>query len=243
MDELALYPHEIELGHARLKADYRFNPGGEDDGITVAVPAASVHQVNPAEADWLVPGLLEEKITALLKALPKAYRRRLVPVGDTAALIAREMPRTREDLATALGNFIHRRFKVDIPATAWIGAELPAHLKMRFAVTGPDGETIAVDGMRRCSGRSRRHRPRTTSRTRIRRRWERDGITAWDFGDLPASIAADTDDTAGDTFFPALVRAGGRVDRCGTASLRHARRSASDPSRRGGGPAGDRPGG
>ena len=144
-DELALYPEEIELGRTRLKADYRFNPGGEDDGITVAVPVGRAHRVDPADADWLVPGLLEEKITALLKTLPKRYRRRLAPVSDAATVIAREMPRGTGDLLTAMGHFIHQRFGVDIPATAWSEADLPAHLRMRFALKGPEGETLAVD--------------------------------------------------------------------------------------------------
>ena len=101
------------------------------------------HQVNPADADWLVPGLLRgKKLRRCSKRCPKVYRRQLVPVSDTADMIAKEMPRTRDDLATALGNFIHRRFKVDIPATAWQENALPAHLKMRFTVAGPDGEAV-----------------------------------------------------------------------------------------------------
>ncbi len=205
-DELALYPQEVALGSTRLRAEYRFNPGKEDDGITVTVPAARAHEVNPAAADWLVPGLLEEKIAALLRTLPKNYRRRLVPVGDTAALIAREMPQTTDDLPTALGNFIHRRFQVDIPATAWNDGDLPAHLRMRFALKGPDGATIAVD---RDAGILQKAAPAPPQESRaadLRRQWERDGITAWDLDDLPASVAAHPDDPAAFTLFPALVR-------------------------------------
>ena len=205
-DELALYPDEIKLGDTRLKADYRFNPGAEDDGITVAVPAVRAHQVNPADADWLVPGLLREKIAAMLKALPKAYRRQLVPVSDTADMIAKEMPRTRDDLATALGNFIHRRFKVDIPATAWQENALPAHLKMRFTVAGPDGETVAAG---RDADILRKVTPTLSGKTvpdKARRRWEREDITDWDFGDLPESITTGDAEGGGQTFFPALVR-------------------------------------
>ena len=206
-DELAMYPVEVDLGRARLKADYRFNPGGEDDGITVAVPAAKAHMVDPADADWLVPGLLQEKITALLKALPKTYRRRLAPVSDTAAVIAREMPRSREALPTALGDFIHHRFAVDIPATAWREAELPAHLRMRFAVTGPSGEAMAVDRDASVLQQVAPTPPREALRDRLRRQWERDGITTWDLGDLPVSVTAGAEDASEGTLFPALTRA------------------------------------
>ncbi len=207
-DELALYPEEIELGRTRLKADYRFNPGGEDDGITVAVPVGRAHRVDPADADWLVPGLLEEKITALLKTLPKRYRRRLAPVSDAATVIAREMPRGTGDLLTAMGHFIHQRFGVDIPATAWSEADLPAHLRMRFALKGPEGETLAVDRDARVLQASTPVPPRETLVADLRRHWERNGITAWDSGDLPEAVAADTKDEPDYALFPALTRAG-----------------------------------
>lgn len=205
-DELALYPQEIKLGSARLKADYQFAPGADDDGITVAVPAASAHRVDPADADWLVPGLLREKIAAMLKALPKAYRRKLVPVSDTADILAREMPRTQEDLATAMGDFIHRRFKVDIPATAWQTDALPEHLKMRFVVAGPDGKTVAMGRDAGVLHQMAPAQPQETIQAEVRRRWERDGITAWDFGDLPESIGVDAEKADGPALFPALVR-------------------------------------
>ena len=142
----------------------------------------------------------------MLKALPKTYRRQLVPVSDTADVIAREMPRSKEDLATALGNFIHRRFKVDIPASAWEETALPEHLKMRFAVAGPDGKTVAIG---RDAALLRKAAPALSPENppiEVRRRWEREGITTWDFGDLPESIAGDED--AAEVFFPALVRPG-----------------------------------
>jgi ATP-dependent helicase HrpA len=204
-EELARYPVEIELGEARLKADYRFDPGAEEDGITVAVPADSAHRVRPEDADWLVPGLLEEKIAALLKSLPKTYRRRLAPVSDTAALIAREMPRAREALPAALGDFIHRRFQVDIPAAAWEANVLPDHLKMRFALTGPDGQTLAAGRDAALLQQATPAGPRSAIPAKLRRRWEREGLTSWDCGDLPDGIAVEPDQTGGQQLFPALV--------------------------------------
>jgi ATP-dependent helicase HrpA len=116
------------------------------------------------------------------------------------------MPRSKEDLATSLGNFIHRRFKVDIPASAWQETALPEHLKMRFAVAGPDGKTVAIG---RDAALLRKVAPALSPGSppvEVRQRWEREGITTWDFGDLPESIAADEDDTTSEVFFPALVR-------------------------------------
>jgi len=109
-------------------------------------------------------------------------------------------------LATALGNFIHRRFKVDIPASAWQETALPEHLKMRFAVAGPDGKTVAVGRDAAVLREVAPALPRATVPDAVRRRWEREDITTWDFGDLPESVAADDAQTEGGTFFPALVR-------------------------------------
>ncbi len=206
--ELALYPEEIALGDARLKAEYRFEPGAEEDGITVAVPAADVHRVRPADADWLVPGLLQEKIAALLKTLPKAYRRQLVPVSDTAGILAREMPRTREDLPSALSRFIHQRFQVDIPASAWQAEDLPDHLRMRFAVLDADGAAIAagrgpevLETGATAPAENRRLR-------KARRRWERDGLTDWPAEDLPEQVTVDDGRDGQHTLFPALTATG-----------------------------------
>ncbi len=206
--ELALYPDEIELGEARVKADYRFDPGAEDDGITVAVPAASVHRVDPSEADWLVPGLLREKIVAMLKALPKTYRRQLVPVSDSAAIIAREMPRTKEDLATALAHFIHRRFKVDIPAAAWQEVAIPDHLRLRFAVVDADGEALAAGREPEVLNAVTPALPPDRQLEKARRQWECDDLTDWPAVDLPEQIEIGRDRTGRHTLFPALTVTG-----------------------------------
>jgi len=203
--ELALYPDKIELGDARLKADYRFEPGAEDDGITVAVPAASVHQVNPTDADWLVPGLLREKIAAMLKALPKIYRRQLVPVSDTADTIAKEMPRSKEDLATALGRFIHQRFKVDIPAAAWQDVAIPDHLRLRFTVVDADGQALAAGREPEVLSAVEPELPPDRRMDQARQQWECDGLTDWPPEDLPEQIDIGNGRTGRHSAFPALT--------------------------------------
>ncbi len=213
--ELALYPDEIHLGEARLKADYRFEPGAEDDGITVAVPAGSVHRVDPADADWLVPGLLGEKIAAMLKALPKPYRRQLVPVNDTADIIAREMPKTKEDLATALGHFIHSRFKVDIPAAAWQEVVIPDHLRLRFAVVAADGEALAVGREPAVLNTVAPELPPDRQLERARRQWECDDLTDWPAVDLPEQIEIGNERTGRHILFPALTVTGPAEHRVG----------------------------
>ncbi len=81
----------------RLGLSYRFEPGAEDDGVTVRVPLALLARLSPAGFDWLVPGLREELVTALIKTLPKAIRRNVVPAADWARRLLDELPTTETE--------------------------------------------------------------------------------------------------------------------------------------------------
>jgi len=205
--EIELYPDRITVGEKKLECAYSFEPGKQDDGVTVRISSAIAPSVPADSLDWLVPGLLNEKVTTLIRGLPKACRRRLVPIGDTVGLILREMPEMREirnlrserqntaglrlpdtALITALNNFIYRRFGVDIPASAWPLNTLPDHLRMRISITGPGGEEI-------CSGRDRHILSKNVSEKAdpdaletARKKWEKEDIAKWDFGDLPDTL-------------------------------------------------------
>ncbi len=129
---LDLFPGEIACGEVRLALEYRFAPGDEADGVTAVVPVDLVHRLDRDRFDWLVPGLLEEKIAALLRGLPKAIRRRLVPVNDTAARLAGELPFARGNLYRRLEEAIQRRYGLDVQPSDWDEEKLPAPLRMRF---------------------------------------------------------------------------------------------------------------
>ncbi|MEL7267781.1 MAG: DUF3418 domain-containing protein, partial [Planctomycetota bacterium] len=68
--DASTFPDAIEIGHTRLPLEYRFEPGGENDGVTLTVPAAALPQVSPQRLGWLVPGLLRAKVMSMIKALP-----------------------------------------------------------------------------------------------------------------------------------------------------------------------------
>ncbi|MGD0783257.1 MAG: ATP-dependent RNA helicase HrpA, partial [Candidatus Aminicenantales bacterium] len=77
--ELAQFPDEVRLGERRFRAEYKFAPGEKTDGVTIRIPAERIAAVRSDPLDWGVPGLLKEKITELLKGLPKRFRKQLVP--------------------------------------------------------------------------------------------------------------------------------------------------------------------
>ncbi|MFZ7128291.1 MAG: ATP-dependent RNA helicase HrpA [Desulfobacterales bacterium] len=207
-DELALYPDRVALGSSIFPVAYRFEPGASEDGLTVSIPAPAAEHIDPRAADWLVPGLLREKLAALIRGLPKRYRRALVPVGDTVDLILKEMPREDGPLVSGLGRFLHRRFGLDIPADAWPVDQLPDHLKMRFVVLDDEGRELqAVRDPSRILRPVSEHFSGPPRLQSVRRQWERFDLTEWNFGDLPESVACEGDDGVKWILFPGLEAA------------------------------------
>jgi ATP-dependent helicase HrpA len=78
----AQFPETFLIDGVKLTLKYRFEPGHPLDGVTATVPLALLNQLNPTQSEWLVPGMIREKLTALIKALPKTLRRVCVPVPD-----------------------------------------------------------------------------------------------------------------------------------------------------------------
>ncbi len=186
--ELSNFPDGIDIGNNSFKCLYEFNPGKPDDGITVQIPSSVAPLVSPGTVDWLVPGLYKEKIAALIKGLPKAYRKQLVPVADTVDEIIRHMPKSNHCLITALGQFIYERFKVDIPASAWADDVLPDHLKMRISITGHKGEELISGREKEILSQSF---PKDVSPDEFKpaqEKWEKTGLTRWDFENLPEKV-------------------------------------------------------
>jgi ATP-dependent helicase HrpA len=207
--ELGLFPERLQAAGRSLELRYHFEPGSGADGVTLCVPAALAPAVPAATVEWLVPGLLREKVETLVKGLPKAIRKRLVPLNETLDVILDEMPQRRGSFLTALGEFIHRRFGVDIPASAWPGEALPDYLRMRLAITTPDGREL-VSG--RDPGLLRTQPSATRIPPEARQRWERSGITCWDFGDLPETVASEKSADTLWVAYPALESAAAGVN-------------------------------
>jgi ATP-dependent helicase HrpA len=190
--ELALYPDELSLAGRPFSTSYRFSPGEESDGITLKIPAALLGGVEPEPLEWSVPGLLREKIAALIKGLPKRCRKLLMPISETADIIVKDMGSRDGSLFESLARFVKQRFKADIPAAEWAAVEIPRHLKMRIALTDHRGEILTAG---RDLEALKRARPETISAPRedewraARAQWERMGLASWDFGALPEAVS------------------------------------------------------
>ncbi|MBV8211319.1 MAG: ATP-dependent RNA helicase HrpA [Burkholderiaceae bacterium] len=209
----ALYPKSIAMGGLQMALSYHFEPGSPRDGATLTVPLYALNQVDAVRCEWLVPGMLKEKVQLLLKSLPQKLRRNCVPLPEYAqGFVERWGART----GTATDEEANRAGGADAPAGSALpglidslardvrdqtGAAcapsdfrqetLPAHLTMNFKVADPQGRQLGM-------GRNLavlRSELGEVARTRFQQMAADDSadapispsqpITDWDFGELP----------------------------------------------------------
>ncbi len=211
-DALALYPDELASGRLRFRFSYRFTPGHPEDGVTMAIPVHLISKVPDGTADWSVPGLFREKVGALLRGLPKQYRKKLHPLAETMEIIQAELQPEEGSLLSALGKFIHDRFGVDIPATAWAADKLPDHLRMRYAIVDAGGKEVASGRDLQLFRDSASEADETAAFSRARKVWEKEGLTQWNFGDLPEEVALESRGAIQGFAYPGLEAVGGCVN-------------------------------
>ncbi len=141
-DELYRFPETLHVGGQSIRLEYCFEPGNEADGITADIPVSLAVHFSPFLFEWLVPGMLEEKIQALLKGLPKQLRKRFVPLPETSARIMDTLKLYEGSLYAALEQSIFKLFQLRIRRTDWQPDRLPPHLKMRFRLVDDDKSVL-----------------------------------------------------------------------------------------------------
>ena len=138
------FPKYFSLGKARLALHYRFEPGSEDDGVTLDVPLHLLPALDAARLQWLVPGLIEEKTAALIRSLPKPLRRNVVPAPDFARAFAEAFPAASADALTSeLARFLGRLTGVPFSASDFDESAVPTHLCMNLRVFDDGGHLLA----------------------------------------------------------------------------------------------------
>jgi ATP-dependent helicase HrpA len=191
-------------GRRALPLSYAFEPGSQADGVTVDIPLSRLNQVSPAEFSWQVPGLRAELVTEMIRSLPKALRRELVPAPDVAReVLARLGDSQPGDLRDAVAGALRSLRGVTVPRDAWDLSRLPPHLRITFRVT--DGGRVLAEG-KDLAELQRQLRPRLRAAlSQAAGGITRTGATSWDFGALPkvfsegAVVAYPALDDAGDT--------------------------------------------
>jgi ATP-dependent helicase HrpA len=200
IDVMGQFPGYIEISGHRLSLSYCFCPGDQSDGVTVKISSGILASLSPEPFEWLVPGLLQEKITYLLKTLPKQIRKHLVPIPVVAENMKKKLQKSEKGLLRSLQEEIFRQYGISIQSKMWPGLDdIPPHLLMRFEIidrngkvhdSGHDLERIK-DRLGRSSAAFDQNDPEWL---RIRAKWEAFGINLENLPDLPASIMVPSGD-------------------------------------------------
>ncbi|MEE3259953.1 MAG: ATP-dependent RNA helicase HrpA [Candidatus Latescibacterota bacterium] len=185
------FPDALDYDGEALALSYAYCPGQDEDGITVKLPYKLAHTVDPEILEWLVPGLLEEKITVLLRALPKAIRKQLLPIPEKAKSIAARLKPTHPTFLESLQAHIRQHYRIQLRAGDWNADDLPDHLRMRIEVQGTNEKPIAAgrDLAQLTQNLEQHDTPAEFDAWKEgASQWERSGVMSWDFGDLPERI-------------------------------------------------------
>ncbi len=213
----ARFPPQMEIHGRSHPLSYHFEPGAEDDGVTLTLPVAALNQVPALRCEWLVPGLLEQKAAQFVKTLPQKYRHRLQPLDDFVAAFAEASHAADEPFLRALTRAAEEKMQLKLPLDAFRPESVAPHLFMNFRV---------VDAHGRMLGQSR---DLAALRSRFAQQIEQSfagaealeaeregqegtlqGLASWSFGELPEIMEV----TVGGRSvigFPALVDEGDTV--------------------------------
>jgi len=136
------FPDYMEMNGSKFPVEYHFDPRNHCDGITLVTPVAGLNAINAQRCEWLIPGMLDEKITALIRSLPKQLRKNFVPVPSfTDACIEALLP-SDVALCAAVSGHLKKMTGVHIPYDAWLSKDISQHLFMNFRVIDSDGSII-----------------------------------------------------------------------------------------------------
>ncbi|EFV79852.1 DNA helicase [Neisseria mucosa C102] len=186
------FPKFWQTADGKFKLSYRFEPHHPLDGVTMTVPLTVLNRLHAPSLEWLVPGMLREKIQLLIKALPKQIRRICVPVPDFITKFLESNPDRQAAIIPQLAHFIAKsagdmRILEQIDQDAWAVQELPEHCYLNLRIIDDGGQELAGGRKLHELQQQLGQAAAVTFRDNTQE-FERDNVTAWDIGTLPESI-------------------------------------------------------
>jgi ATP-dependent helicase HrpA len=185
------FPEQMTIDGETVPLKYRFEPGHVLDGVTATIPLALLNQLDATVTEWLVPGMVRDKVTALIKALPKTLRRVCVPVPEFVTGFL-EAKNPQQPLLPALAEFIQHKTGLKLKPEEFDLAGLDAHHLMNFSVVDEKGRELGMGRdwnlLKKQLGSAAQLTFRTGSPG-----IEKSGLKQWDFGDLPETLTFSKD--------------------------------------------------
>ena len=186
----AAHPDSFAVAGNRLPLQYLFEPSLAADGATLLVPEPLLAKLRAGEIDWGVPAWLPDKVTALIRGLPKVLRRRLVPAPDVAQRALGELERLRgEPFTRALATVLTRIGGEPVPEDALAGVELEPYLRLNLRILNADGRIIAAGRDLATLQREQRRSGGPVAAADGADPWHRALLREFDFAVLPETVA------------------------------------------------------
>ncbi len=176
------FPDHLNHNDLRLPLEYSFDPAGDADGITLITPVQVLNQITADRLTWLVPGLLRQKLEALLRALPRHKRRQFVPIPDYVQALMESLDHTEEPLLTSMTRELQRMAGIRIEPDEWPETAIPDHLRMNIRVM--DNDSILAES-RDLAALQERFAHRAARMIESQDTEERKKGRNWVFGELP----------------------------------------------------------
>ncbi|HEZ4663956.1 TPA: DUF3418 domain-containing protein [Neisseria meningitidis] len=186
------FPKFWQTADGKFELSYRFEPHHPLDGVTLTLPLTVLNRISPAALEWLVPGMLREKIQLLIKALPKQIRRICVPVPEFITQFLSQNPDRNAPILPQLAQAIAKtagdiRIFEQINQDEWAAFRLPEHCYFNLRIIDDGGQELAGGRKLHELQQQLGQAAATTFRDNTQE-FERDNVTAWDIGTLPESI-------------------------------------------------------
>jgi len=182
------FPDNLSMYGTKLPLGYRFDPGEDDDGVTITLPLALLPQADPAVLEWTIPGWHAEKIEWLLDGMPKAVRKSVGGIKELAAELARRHTPFEGPMLEVLSRSIQEKTGVRVPTDALRPEELPPYLRFYFRVVDEAGRVVG-EGRDLVALKDRfGKRARDAWAGAEKASLEKDGLTSWSFESLPEEV-------------------------------------------------------
>ena len=203
------FPEVWQYGDVAMPLEYEFDPASDSDGVTIDIPIGGLSRIDPEIFDAHVPGLREDLVIAMMRALPKQIRKRLAPIPETARTVLAEYNAENHRFVPFLRGELTRRSGVPIPLDAFQPDRLPSFLRPTFRIVDAEGVVLADGGNLGKLKNDLQDQARSAMSV-SNHGLERIGMRTWDVGELPRTVEIDGPGRTV-TAYPALVDEGDSV--------------------------------
>ena len=200
------FPDAVPVGSMQLPITYKFEPGGIDDGASLQIPQEALNQLDDCQAGWLVPGLLESRVTALIKSLPKSLRRNLIPAPETAKKVCANLKQMQGPFVNAVAGELSRYAGEPVSPEQFDQSKVDDALLVNLQVLDENGEVIAqgrnINQLRIELGSEASSFVSTDNSD-----WNQDGLKSWTWDELPPHVTIKRG-VANVTAYPSIIDQG-----------------------------------